>query len=176
MQGVLAAVEQDGAAVIVTAVGNDRIEHAVLLPDLRVPEIHHAAALRQVAAVDHRLQDLLVVHTVADGDALGLQVLHCAVRPAGGVDAGVHEQLPPVLQLQGAAGEAAVLVHLRIRRQRRRQPLPADEVLCLDVAPVHGAPVVGIGVVLEKKVVLSLVDGKAVGIVDPADGAGDMKG
>ena len=92
------------------------------------------------------------------------------------LDAGIHQQLPPVRQLDGAAGETAGGVVVSVRSHGRREALPADEISGLHMSPVHGTPLVGVGVVLIKEVVLPLVDGEAVGVVHPADGGCDVEG
>ena len=179
VQAVRAAVEQHRAAGVGGAVADGRQIGAVRVPpDFGVPEVQGAAALRQVPRRQNRVAViLLVVQPVADSHALGLDLLQRAVLGAHPAHAGVHQQLPPVGQLQRAAGKAAVgVIFLLVRGQGGGQALPADEVFGLDVPPVHGAPLAGVGVVLVEQVVLPLVDGEAVGVVHPADGRGNVEG
>ena len=178
MDAVVGNILHNGAA----AVGRAAAHHGViflficLVPDLGIPEVYDAAACGQIGGgEDGVLGDLLVVDAVADGHALDLAILKAAVFADDPVDAGVHQQVPAVGGLNGAAGETAVFVIFHIRSNGDRQPLPADEVLGFRVTPVHGTPVVGIGVILEKKVVFIIVAGEAVGVVDPAHAAGDME-
>ena len=175
MEGVLALIEQDRAAPVRAAVARHEIKRSVLAPDLRVAEILPAAALGQIHAGDHRVVLVfLIVHAVADRDALRLKFLLRAVGRGLLVHAGVDQQMPPVVQLDPAAGKAAGFVIRRVRRERRGQALPADEVAALDVAPVHRVPHGVVGVVLEKQVIFTLVKAEAVRIVDPADAAGHV--
>ena len=176
MEGVLALKEQDRPAPVGAAVADHGVEPVALPPDLGIAEIVGAAALGQHGAVDDRVAvQLFVIDAVADGGALGLEALHLAVAAADIAHAGIEQQVPPVGQLHCAAGEAAVLIVVGIRRQRRGQTLPVDEVLRLDVTPVHGAPAGVIGVILEKQMVLPFIGRKAVGVVDPADAAGHVE-
>ena len=132
VQRILALIEQDRAAAVRAAVADHGIEGIALAPDLRVAKIVLAAALRQQLAVDDGIAvDLFIIDAVADGDALGLEILDLAVAAADIAHAGIHQHVPPVGQLHRAAGEAAVAVVVGIRRQRRGQTLPADEVRVL---------------------------------------------
>ena len=92
------------------------------------------------------------------------------------LDAGIHQQLPSVGHLYRAAGEASRRVVAAVRSQGGGQPLPADQASALHVSPVHGAPLVGVGVVLIKKMVFPLVEREAVGVVHPADGGRQVEG
>ena len=97
---------------------------------------------------------------MAYGNALGLaQILG---------NSGIHQVQVPVL-FQGRAGKAAVPVFIRhVRVQGNGQFLPVQQVLADSMAPVHGVPLGGMGVVLEKSVILPLKPAKPVGIVYPA--------
>ena len=176
VEGVFAPEQQDRAAAIRRAVTSHSIIAVALFPHLGIAEILRAAALGQVLRGEHRVGvDLFIVHAVPHRQALGLPRPHGAVLLALLAHAGVHQQLPAIRKLDGAAGEAAVLVVGHVGRQSRGQPLPADEIAGLEMAPVHRPPHGLVGIVLVKQVVLALVDGEAVGIIDPADGPRDVK-
>ena len=128
-----------------------------------------------LAADDGVVLVLFVVHAVADGDALGLEGIDFTVLPADIAHTGVHQQMPPIGHFHGAAGEAAILVVVLIGGQSRGQALPFDEIPGFHMAPVHGAPFHIVGMILIKQVIFPFVGCKAVGIVDPADSAGDME-
>ena len=176
--GAVGALEQaDGAAAVLGAVARHHVKGPVLLPDLGVPEVQHAAPCGQVAAVQNGVAGVLfIVDPVAKSKALLLELFHPAVRTAHPVNAGVHQHLPAVRQFQRAAGKAAVPVRGGVGGDGHRQLLPPDKVAGLDVAPVHRAPVGGIGVVLVEQMILPFVAGKTVGIVDPADGRRHVEG
>ena len=176
VNGVLALEIQDAAAGVRGAVAHHHVVHPVLPPDFGVTEIMDTAAFRDVLGTDDRICFVfLVVYTVADGDALGLEALHLAVLPAHIANTGIHQQMPSVRHFHGAAGEAAVLVVFHIRGQSSGKTLPLNKVLSLYMTPVHGAPFGIVGVILMEQMVFPFVGGKAVGIVDPADGGSDME-
>ena len=132
-----------------------------------------AEALRDVRlAQDGILVVLDIVLPVAEGQALGLEGLLRPILPALFPHAGVHEKLSAVLHLDGGAGEAARLVIALIRSQGRGQIVPVEQVRAHRVTPVHGAPLGGVGVILIEHMELPLVEGKAVGVVHPADTRG----
>ena len=175
MEGILALEQQYRATAVRGAISGDGVIGVRLFPYLRIAEIHLAAALGQVRRRQHGVSLVLnIVHAVAYGRALGLIGLQSAVLPALLAHARIHQQLAAVRKLDGAAGEAAILVVGHIRGQRGGQALPTDEIPRLDVSPMHRAPHGLVGVVLKEQMVFSLVDGEAVGIVDPADRAGHM--
>ena len=177
LPAVPAAVEQDGPAAVCGAVADDGVIRPVCLPpDFGVPEVHRTAALRQILAGQNRVQlAFVVIHAVSNGNALGLDIPDKSIGIAPPLDAGVHEHLPSVGHLHRAAGEAPRRVVAAVRGQGGGQTLPADQVPALHVSPVHGSPLVGIGVVLIKKMVLPLVEREAVGVVHPADGGSQVE-
>ena len=170
-QTVLTLVEQHVAAAVLSTVHRDGIIGSVFQPDFGVPEVPGAGAFGETVPGDNRVTLIFfIVHAVTDGHALGLKLPLRAYFHAG-----VQQQMPPVGHLHRAAGEAAVLVILSIRGQGGRQELPADKIGGFCVAPVHGAPLGVVGIVLKKQVVFALVGGKAVGVVDPAHAAGEVE-
>ena len=175
-QGVFALIQEDRARAVGTAVPYHGMIPPVLPPELRVAEVPGAAARRQKACVDDGVCGVfLIIDPVAEGEALGLVFRLLPAAAPLPAHAGIHEKLPPVGKLHGAAGKAAVAVILLVRGQGAGQALPADEVLRFRVAPVHGAPVCPVGVVLEKQMIFPPIDRKAVRVVDPADAARQMK-
>ena len=84
--------------------------------------------------------------------------------------------LPPVGHLHRAAGETPRRIVAAVRSQGGGQTLPPDQVPALHVSPVHGPPLVGVGVVLVEQMVLPPIDGEAVGVVHPADGRSQVEG
>ena len=101
-----------------------------------------------------------VLAVVGPGQALGLG--QAAVH--GGV-----EKVQPAVLLHRGAGEAALAAFIGlVGVQGDGQLLPVEQVLADGVAPVHGVPHRGLGVVLEKDVVLPLEVAQAVGVVYPA--------
>jgi len=73
------------------------------------------------------------------------------------------------VDFQGGAGEAAAFVFVvHIREQSRFRLAPMDQVFGSRMAPVHGAPVGRVGIVLEKGVVPAPEVAQAVGVVHPA--------
>ena len=136
----------------------------------------YAAALRQKIRVYHRVAlDLLIVGSVADRYTLGLEGVDHTVAATYVPDAGIHQKLPSVRKFNGAAGETAVAVIIRIGRESGRKPFPADEILCFHMSPVHRTPLRIIGVVLEKQMIFALIRRKAVGVIDPTDTACQME-
>ncbi len=129
---VVTAVQQDRAAVVRAAVADDGAVAAVCLPpDFRVAKINGAAALGQILRGQHGVCfQLFVVHAVADGKALRLPVLQKALGRALAPNAGIHQQLAAVRQLQRAAGKAAGGIIWFIRRKRGGQTLPVQKILC----------------------------------------------
>ena len=178
LPAVPAAVEQDGPAAVCGAVADDGVIRPVCLPpDLGVPEVHRTAALRQILAGQDRVQlAFVVIHAVSNGDALGLDIPDKSIGIVPPLNAGIHEHLPSVGHLHRAAGEASRRVVAAVRSQGGGQTLPADQVPALYMSPVHGAPLVGVGVVLVKQMVLPLIEGESVGVVHPADGGGNVEG
>ena len=173
------AVVEDHRAALVLGAGHRHggIGAVRLLPDLGVPEVILAVAFGQILdGQDRVLGDLLVVDPVAHCHALGLDVVIVAlgVQILRLAHAGVQQQLPAVGQLGCRAGEASVLVVGHIRGHGCRQVLPAQQVTADGVAPVHGAPHRLVGIVLVEQVVLTLIEGKAIGVVHPADPGGQM--
>ena len=176
VDSVLTLEIQDAAAGVRGAVAHHHVVHPVLPPDFGVAEIVDTAAFRDVLGTDDRICFVfLVVYTVTDGDALGLERIDFSVLPAHIANTGIHQQMPSVGHLHRAAGEAAVLVIIHVRGYGDGKPLPLDEVLGLHMAPVHGPPLHIVGMILVKEVIFAFIGRKAVGIVDPADGGGDME-
>ena len=88
---------------------------------------------------------------------------------------GIHEQLPSVRKLNGAARETAVPVINLIRSQRGRKVFPVQQVLAHRMPPVHGSPIGVIRIVLVKHMVFPLIPGKTVGIIHPSGACGQME-
>ena len=171
VQAVPAFVEQNISTAIPAPVHRDTVDCAVLYPDFGIPEIPGVVPLGDQLGGNHRVVFVFfVVHTISQGNALGLEF---SLR--GDLHTGVKQQMPSIGQLHPAAGEAAIAVIPGIRGQGRRQVLPADKVLGFGVTPVHGSPLGIVGIVLKKQMVLPLVGGKAVGIVHPAHTGGQVE-
>ena len=158
------------AAVLGQADGDGRVGAVGLPPDLGVPEVELAEALRQVFLGQHRVAGrLFVVETVTDGNALGLDIPHLPIGLLFCNHAGVHQQLLAVIHLGGRAGEAAgAVVHRGIRGKCTGQILPVQQVGADRVTPVHGRPPHIVGVILIELVILPFVIREAVGVVEPA--------
>ena len=76
-------------------------------------------------------------------------------------------QIQISVPFQSAARKNAVLIVALGGIEGYPQVLPMDQVAAHRMAPVHGTPAGGVGEVLVKKVVLTSIIDKAVGIVDP---------
>ena len=178
VQGIFAAVQKDGAAAVQSAVGYNRIKAVFLFipPDLGVPEIHSASALRQIRRGQYRIILIFfIVSSIAEGNTLHLAALNKAVLSLLFPDTGIHKDLTSVRQLSRASGKASRVVILFIRCDRSRQPLPANQVFCLHMSPVHGAPAGIIWIVLIKKVIFPFINRKPIGVIHPAYSRHHMK-
>jgi len=166
------------AAVLGQADGDGRVGAVGLPPDLGVPEVELAEALRQVFLGQHRVAGrLFVVETVTDGDALGLDVPHLPIGLLFCHHTGVHQQLLAVVHLGGRTGEAAgAIVYRGIRGKRTGQILPVQQVGADGVTPVHGCPPHIVGIILIELMILPLIVGEAVGIIEPAHIGGHVVG
>ena len=158
-------------------VGDQGAERAVgELQDLRIAEIKAAAAGREVCLGQNGVSGVfLIVQTVSEGETLGLDFADLPVGCGLMADTGVHQQLPPVGELDRTAGEASVFVIGHIGRQRAGEKLPVQQIAAHGMAPVHRPPVRVIGVILIEHVVLPLIPGKTVRIVHPSDPGREMK-
>ena len=166
------------AAVLGEADGDGGVGAVGLTPDLGVPEVEPAEALRQVFLGQHRVAGrLFVVETVTDGDALGLDVPHLPIGLLFCHHTGVHQQLLAVVHLGGRTGEAAgAIVYRGIRGKRTGQILPVQQVGADGVTPVHGCPPHIVGIILIELMILPLIVGEAVGIIEPAHIGGHVVG
>ena len=172
VDGVLTLIQENGSAAVCTPVSDHRVIQSVFAPDLRIAEVVCAAAVRKLVGGDDRVGFVFfIIHAVSDRDALRLKALDPAAFASYISYTRVHEQLAPVRHFNSTAGEAPAAVIFLIRRKRRREAFPLDEVRRFDVAPVHRAPFDIIGIILEKKMIFALVDGKTVRVIDPADSA-----
>ena len=82
-------------------------------------------------------------------------------------DRGVNQHHLAFFGHRRAAGKAMLFAQIFGRRQRDRHVFPMNEVLALEMAPVHVAPIVPIGIVLIEKVVGALVRNRPVRVVVP---------
>ena len=171
VRGFLAAV-MGHFPVFFQRIAHDRcpVGPVLFLPDPGVPEIVLAAPFRQILPGDDRIPVILyVVLPVAECHALCLDhICHNALRHFLH-HAGVHEHVPSVLHGHCAAGKASISVIRGIRRQRRRQILPVQQIFGGRMPPVHRPPVGVIRVVLVKEMILPFVPRKSVGVVHPPD-------
>ena len=110
-------------------------------------------------------QGFFKILAVAHGHALGLGF---PAEGARGLHAGIAQQQLAVRHLHRAAGKAAAGVRGGIGSQGAGHIRPMQQVIAHSVAPVHGAPLPGEGVILVKQVILPLVPAKPVGVVHPA--------
>ena len=158
------------AAVLGKADGDGGVGAVGLTPDLGVPEIELAEALRQILLSQHRVAGgLFVVETVTDGNALGLDIPHLPIGLLFCDHAGVHQQLLAVIHLGGRTGEAAgTIVRRGIRGKCTGQILPVQQVGADRVPPVHGRPPHIVGVILIELVILPFIIRETVGVVQPA--------
>ena len=177
LQAVHTFIEKNGTAVVRGSVSDNGVVGSVLLsPYLGVPEVHRAATLRQIAFGQDRVKGIFfIVEAITDGHALRLDIPKESIFVPLPLNSCVHQKMPPVRQLYCAAGKASGGVAGLVGGQGGRQPLPVDEVLCGQVSPVHGTPLVGIGVILVEQMAFPLIDGKSVGVVHPADGRGSVE-
>ena len=178
VHGVCAAVEKDGAAPVHGAVGDDRIIAVILLipPDLGIAEIHCAPAFRQIRRSQDRVVFIFfIVDAVAESHTLHLAALNISVLALALLHTGIHQKLTAVRHLHCASGEASRIVVFLVRGDRSRQPLPAHQILCLHMSPVHGPPDRVVGIVLIKEMIFTLIDRKTVGVIHPADTRHHMK-
>ena len=171
VNGILAPILQDLPALTEVVVGNQGTERAVgKLQHLRIAEIKTAAACREICLRQNGISFVfLIVQSVSKGETLCLNFADLPVGHGFMSDTGVHEHLPPVGEFNRTAGEAAVLVVRHIGSQRTGKKVPVQQIAAHGVAPVHRSPMRIIGVILKEHVVLSLIPGKAVRIVHPAD-------
>ena len=84
------------------------------------------------------------------------------------------EQILLSVFYNGASGENAEIVIVLIRSHGCGQILPMEKIAALRMTPVHAVPPGFVGVILEKKMMLSFIIGKTVGIVHPAHGIRKM--
>ena len=95
-------LEQDAALILPAGSHYAPVPAVLRPPDLRIPEIIGAQALRKCAAAQNRVLFIfLIIRSVSDGNALGL-VLLCLVT-AFLPHAGIHQQVPSVRQFSRAA-------------------------------------------------------------------------
>ena len=95
-------LEQDAALILPAGSHYAPVPAVLRPPDLRIPEIIGAQALRKRAAAQNRVLFIfLIIRSVSDGNALGL-VLLCLVT-AFLPHAGIHQQVPSVRQFSRAA-------------------------------------------------------------------------
>lgn len=88
--------------------------------------------------------------------------------------AGVKQRQHAVV-IHGAAGKTTVFVIGRIGRQGDGLVLPAYQIATGRMPPVHGPPVLAMGMMLEERMIDAVNTDQAVGIVDPAGGRCEME-
>ena len=99
------------------------------LQNLWIAEIKTAAAGGKIRFRQNGVPGIfLIVQPVSEGETLGLDFADLPVGHGLVADAGIHEQLPPVGELNRAAGEASVLVIGHIGRQRAGEKLPMQQI------------------------------------------------
>ena len=132
LQRIFAAEEDDGAAAVLRAAAHHGVKAVFLSvpPELRVPEVLRTAAIGEHFRRNDRVIFIfLIILPIAKGDALGLAAVDKAVLPLPLLHSGIHQQMPPVRQSQGAARKDAGVVILLVGGHGRREPLPADQIL-----------------------------------------------
>ena len=176
VESVLASEQKNIAGPVPGGACRHSVElSVVLLPDLRIPEILRASAHRDIFYRDNGISLIFhIIPSVSHGHALSLVLFYAAVRVGYFFHARIHDQMAAVIQFQSASGKAAEIIVGLIRSHDRGPVFPRDQVFADGMSPVHGTPLVLIGIILVKQMVFSLIEGKSVGIVDPSSGACHM--
>ena len=157
------AVEEDGAADVDDAGGEQHVPRISLAPDKRIAKIVRRPRHGRDLAEDGVAGELLPGEQViaAGGQALRLHVVALAAH--AGVDDCRHAAV-----VNHAAGKAAALVRSpRRRREGDGQVGPVDEIVTDGVPPVDAAPEGAFWVVLVKEMLPATPGDHAVGVVHP---------
>ena len=117
----------------------------------------------------------LIIDTVACGNALPLYVPDSSVFLGLFCHSGVHKQMPSVGECNGTPRKTAVFIIRLVWRQGSGKIGPVQQVRADGMSPVHRSPMRIIRVILVKKMVLSVVEGKTVGVIHPAYTGGQVK-
>ena len=184
VQSVPAAVKESLALFLAEGAAQNHVILSILFPHLGVSGV---LGVTDGFVGQYRDDLLLGPHVVKGpavvGDYHGLTGHKCVV--GGNVDIllvllevvhGGVVQIQLSVPFQSTARKNAVLIVALGGVESYPQVLPMDQVAAYRVAPVHGAPAGGIGEVLIKKVVLTSIINKAVGIVDPVSRRFQMQG
>jgi len=117
-----------------------------------------AASLRKIRFIQDRIHlTLFIIHTVAHGKTLSLDIPISAVRLPFPEHTGIHQQMPAVRKRYRAPGETSVPVTGVIRRKCRRKVFPVQEVTAYRMSPVHRSPFCFIRIILIKHMILPIV-------------------
>ena len=162
-------VEQQPSVAIFPPSAQQHIQDSISGKQEGVPEISAGISLRLLFTGQHRGRRLGIVPSIAHSHALLLD-LSVVLRH----NAGVKQQLF-ALPFHCSTGKTAFFIKGRIRSQRAGLVVPVKEIGGHGMSPMHGAPAVGIGVILIEQMVLSLVAGPAVGVIAPAHRGYRMK-
>ena len=168
--------QHDLSAAIRRSATDNRIIYAVLLPELRIPEILQAASLRKQRGIDDRIfRNLFIIRSIPLSQALYLPDLLFPIRVFQLRYARIEKDMLSV-RFDGASGEHADFVVFLVRSQSSRQIFPPDEILCLRMSPVHRVPADAVGIILIEKMAVSPVKRESVRVVHPACRHGQVKG
>ena len=174
LREIFGGIQKNLAAAVCVAASHHHIIGAVLFPYLWIPEILQAASLGKHIGGNHRIAGIFfIIRAVAHCQTLCLTYRLLSVRKAYLRNACVQETLFALI-LHRTAGKYPLGVIGLIRRHRRRQIFPADQILSYRMAPVHGIPCGSVRIILVKQMVYSLISGKSVGIVHPSRRDGEV--
>ncbi len=145
-------------------------------PQFGIAEVKPAAVFRKLLTVQYRIaRILLIVQPVSHCNALRLHLSAAAVLLGLLDHARIHQQMSAVRHYDRTAGKTAVPVIIHIRRQRRRQLLPVQQICTHRMAPVHGPPVGAERMILIEHMIFPFIIGETVGIVHPSHPRRQMK-
>ena len=172
---VFTPVEEDFSVFFTHGASKDQVPGVSAAPDLRVAGVGAVADGRIGDRRDDHFFAVFVVKMIsvlrADQELRGFKLfVQAGVRIFGIddliADAGIDEIKLPAF-LDGASGEAAVLIRPGGGVEGKALMLPCDQVPAYGMSPVHGPPAGTIGEILIEKVVVSVVVYEAVRVIDP---------
>ena len=170
VHAVFTSIQKHLAAVPRVLIGDHNTVRAVLLdPELRISEGIRVSTLRQIFARNNRVFGIFdIIVAIAKSQTLRLHFLLYPVFIVDQLTPCIHEHLSSIRKCQCAAGITTVSIIRPVRRHRRRQIAPVDQVFAHRVSPVHGTPMRVVGMILIKHMILAVIIGKPVGVVHPS--------